>query len=257
MVTVDDGKPFWEEEPPYLPQPQPMPRPGRGNFGPPRGMPRRAAYNEPGSVVNSPGYASELRRGMMVEAAQDAAWYRSPPPSGPSQSQPPPQSRPNIRTVRTVINEPRGYQPPGSQTQSYQTQPQSYQVQAQPQSYQVQAQPQTYQVQQPSYQVQAQPQAQQPAQVMYYDPKTGALTQGAQQYAAPAQPAPQIMYQQPQMMGYQAQPQVVGYQAAPQVLGYQQAAQPIAFAYPQQQQAQPIVVPGQLYTATGGVQQLG
>lgn len=259
MVQIDD-EPFWNPDPVTIPA-RPMHRTARGNFGPPPGIPRRQPYGPPSdSVVNAPGYAQTLREQMMVEA-EAAPWYRSaPPPSGPRQ--------PNIKTIRTVINEPRGYAPPGQsqpqyqaqQQQSYQVQPQAYQ---QPQSYQVQAQPLSYQQPQ-SYQVQAQPQAQQPTQVMYYDPKTGALSHSGQQYSAPTGPvgcgtqacAPQqvVGYQTP-VMGYQQPaPQVV---APPQAYGYPQAGQPIAYAYPQQQMTQPIVVPGQLYTADGGVQRLG
>lgn len=247
-VQITD-EPFWNPEPVIVPESRPMPRTARGNFGPPGPprMPRRQPYGPPDSVVTAPGYAQTLREQMMIEA-EEAPWYRSAPP----RSGPPHSREPYIRTVRTVINEPRGYVPPGQSQQSYQ-------VQAQPQSYQVQPQPQPYQFQTHQHQ------GQQPQQVLYYDPKTGALSSSGQQYSAPTGPvgcgtqacAPQQMvgYQTPQVMGYQPAPQIMG---APQVLGYPQAGQPMAYAYPQQQQmTQPIVIPGQLYTADGGVQRLG
>ena len=268
VVRVTD-EPFFDQDPVFVPESHPPPRTARGNFAPPRGIPRRQPpYGPPDSIVNTPGYAAALRDQMMIEAAEEAPRYRSAPP----QSRPPPQRRePYIKTVRTVINEPRGYAPPGSQTQ------------------------------QQSYQVQSQQQGQQPTNVLYYDPHTGQLSSSGQQHSMPTGPvscgtqscaapqvqyqqqaapqvyqqaAPQVMYQQqaapqvayqpapqmqyqvaPQMMGYQQQPQVVG---APQMFGYQQQPQQVAYAYPQQQaMTQPIVVPGQLYTANGGVQQLG
>ena len=257
LVRVTD-EPFFDQDPVFVPESQPPPRTARGNFAqqPPRGIPRRQPY----------GPSDALRDQMMIEAAEEAPRYRSAPP----QNRPPPQRRePYIKTVRTVINEPRGYMPPGSQQQSYQ--------------------------------VQSQQQSQQPTNVLYYDPHTGQLSSSGQQQSMPTGPvscgtqscaapqvqyqqqaapqvyqqsAPQVMYQQaaapqmayqpapqmayqaaPQVMGYQAQPQVVG---APQMFGYQQQPQQVAYAYPQQQaMTQPIVVPGQLYTANGGVQQLG
>jgi hypothetical protein len=259
VVSIDDREPFWDQDPVYVPDAQPPPRTARGNFGPP-GMPRRRPpFGPPDSVTQGPGYASALRDQMIVEA-ENAPRYRSAPPQGrPYQ---PPQSRqPYVKTVRTVINEPRGYAPPG------QSQSQGYQVQSQQAS------------------------SQQPSNVLYYDPKTGALSSSGHQYSAPTgpvacgtqscapqvayqtqaapqtfayqQPAPQVAYQVQPQVAYQTQPQVA-YQAQPQMMaqpqmfGYQQAAQPVTFAYPQQQQmSQPIVVPGQLYTANGGVQQLG
>jgi len=265
VVSIDDREQFWDGDPVYVPDAQPPPRTARGNFGPP-GMPRRRGPFGPSgpqdvSVTQGPGYASALRDQMMVEA-ENAPWYRSAPPQSRSY-QPPPQSRqPNVKTVRTVINEPRGYAPPGAQGQSQ------------------------------GYQVQSQQASSQPTHVMYYDPKTGALSSSGQQYSAPTGPVscgtqscaapqayhqPQVAYQQQPQVAYQQQPQVayqqpqvayqqpqVAYQqpqqmmAQPQMFGYQQAAQPMAYAYPQQQQmTQPIVVPGQLYTANGGVQQLG
>lgn len=100
------------------------------------------------------------------------------------------------------------------------------------------------------------PQPQQ--QVIYYDPATGACSGGGQVpgYTPQAQTAPQ-MYMMPGMMQQGMMPQMMGMQGMPQTMGMMGMPQMGMGMFMPQEQPKPIVIPGQLYTAAGGVQQLG
>jgi hypothetical protein len=214
---------FWEDEDPvYLPE-GPRRGPLDGRFDPFAEDLRRYAP-PPGGVSRQRGLAGEMIDGMRQQrvAPGRAQQYRNMPPPQPSYPpQHPSQLQPRITKYTTYVSEPKGYPAPPTQNVSYQPQPQQSVT----------------------------PQVPAGSHVIYYDPATGAVTgsnapQATQQVAAPA---PQATM--PQMFGF---PQ--GMQ-----MGFPQGQQ--GFSWPgmmqQPQQQQPIVIPGSLYTANGGVVPLG
>jgi len=214
---------FWDNgsDPVYLPESRGGLRRRPGGFDPFADDDPRG-YPPPGSVARDPGLAAE-----MIARMKARQMNRSLPPRNQPQA---------------YAAQPQSYAP---QVQSYAPQAQSYAPQAQSYAPQTVQQPQQYQ-----------------APVLYYDPVTGAVSAGQ----TPA-PAPQPNYVVPQVMGVP--------QGMMPMMGYPQGVAPQGYMYPgmggmpmmmggmpqyvmpQAQPAQPIVVPGHLYTRDGGVTKLG